>query len=300
MNWQTLSGAPPQIIAHRGASGLRPEHTLEGYALALAQGADVIEPDLVPSRDGVLFARHEPKLARSTDIASRTEFADRRRDGDWLSIGLDAADIDTLRAVQPYPGRSRAYDGLHAIPRFSEILRWAERAAAERGRPVILYPEIKHPGELAAAGHDPLPRFLEAVATLPAGLEVWVQCFEPEPLRRVFDATGMRCCLLLDKDADWRAAIADHGGWLFSLGVSKRLLVDATGQPTGLLEAAHAAGLRIDAWTFRDDAVAPGFARVADELIAAMRLGVDGVFCDFPATGRRVRDGLGRENSGAR
>lgn len=290
--WRTLSGAPPQIIAHRGASGPLPEHTLAGYALALEQGADAVEPDLVPSRDGVLFARHEPTLAHSTDIAARPEFSDRWRDGDWYSIDLDAAEIDTLRAVQPFPGRSRAYDGLHAVPRFAEVLRWVELAAAERGRPVVLYPEIKHPTELAAAGHDPVPRFLEAVETLPRGVEVWVQCFEPEPLRRVFEATGMNGCLLLDKDADWRAVIAEHRDWLFSLGASKRLLLDASGQPSGLIQAAHAVGLRIDAWTFRDDAVAPGFARVEDELAAAMRLGVDGLFCDFPATGIAVREAL--------
>lgn len=292
MKWHTLSGAPPQVIAHRGASGLRPEHTLEGYALALGQGADIIEPDLVPSRDGVLFARHEPTLARSTDIAARPEFAGRRRGEDWVSIDFDATELDTLRAVQPYPGRNRAYDGRHAIPRFSDIQRWAERAAAERGRAVILFPEIKHPTELAKTGHDPLPLFVEAVSAPPAGIEVWVQCFEPEPLRQVFDATGMNGCLLLDKDADWRAVIAQHSDWLFSLGASKRLLVDASGQPTGLIEAAHTAGLRIDAWTFRDDAVARGFARVEDELAAAMRLGVDGLFCDFPATGIAVRAAL--------
>lgn len=292
MKWNTLGGQPPQIIAHRGASGPLPEHTLAGYALALGQGADIIEPDLVPSRDGVLFARHEPALARSTDIATRPGFADRRRGEDWVSIDLDAAELDSLRAVQPFPGRSRAYDGLHGIPRFGDILHWAGLAAAERGRAVIVCPEIKHPTELAAAGHDPVPRFLEAVEKLPPGVEVWVQCFEPEPLRRVFDATGLPCCLLLDKDADWRAAIARHGDWLFSLGVSKRLLMDETGQPTGLIEAAHGAGLRADVWTFRDDAVAPGFARVEDELTAAMRLGVDGLFCDFPQTGVAVRHRL--------
>lgn len=292
MSWSTLGGGPPQIIAHRGVSGLLPEHTLVAYALALGQGADVIEPDLVPSRDGVLVARHEPALARSTDIAGRPHFAARKRGEDWLSIDFDAAELDTLRAVQPFPGRDRAYDGLHRVPRFTEILRWAELAAAERGRPVILYPEIKHPMELAAAGHDPVPRFIDAVADLPPGVEVWVQCFEPGPLRRVYDATGLKCCLLLDKHADWRAALAAHGAWLFSLGADKRLLVDQAGRPSGLVEVAHAAGVRVDAWTFRDDAVAPGFARIEDELTAAMRMGVDGLFCDFPATAIAAREGL--------
>ncbi len=289
MNWPTLHGAPPDIIAHRGASGLMPEHTLAGYALALSQGADIIEPDLVPSRDGVLFARHEPGLTRSTDIALRPEFGPRQREGDWHSVDFDADELDSLRAIQPFPGRSAAEDRCHAIPRFDSILRWAERAAAECGSRVRLYPEIKHPSRLAALGHDPVPKFIEAVVRLPAGVEVWVQCFEPAPLRRVFDATGLPSCLLLDADADWQVAIDQHGEWLFSLGVSKRLLTDEHGRPSGLIEVAHRAGLRVDAWTFRDDAVAPGFLGIEDELTEAMRLGVDGVFCDFPKTGLAVR-----------
>ncbi len=289
MSWNTLAGAAPRIIAHRGASGLLPEHTLVAYALALGQGADVVEPDLVPSRDGVLFARHEPTLARSTDVAARPEFAHRRRDEDWYSIDFDAVDIDRLRAVQPFPGRAGAYDGLHAVPRFADVLRWAALAAAERGRPVTLYPEIKHPIELAAAGHDPVPRFIEAVADLPASVEVWVQCFQAEPLRRVHEATGLPCCLLLDAEADWRGAIVEHRDWLFSLGVDKRLLVEADGRVSALLAVAHDAGLNVDAWTFRDDAVAPGFASIEAELNAAMDLGVDGLFCDFPDTALAVR-----------
>jgi glycerophosphoryl diester phosphodiesterase len=299
VNWPTLRGAPPDIIAHRGASGLMPEHTLAGYALALSQGADIIEPDLVPSRDGVLFARHEPGLARSTDIAMRPQFSNRLRDGDWQSIDLDADELDTLRAIQPFPGRSADEDRRHAIPRFEHILRWAGQAAAERGAPVLLYPEIKHPARLAALGHDPVPRFIESVSRPPTGVEVWVQCFEPEPLRRVSEATGLPCCLLLDADSDWQAAIERHGGWLFSLGVSKRLLIGEDGQPRdppsrGVVELAHRAGLRVDVWTFRDDAVAPGFSSIEDELIAAMQLGVDGMFCDFPKTGlaARVRAGI--------
>ena len=102
MSWDTLDRSPPLIIAHRGASGLRPEHTLEGYALALEQGADVIEPDLVPSADGVLFARHDAGLARSTDIAAREAFRMRQRDGDWPCDSLAASEMDSLRAVQPF------------------------------------------------------------------------------------------------------------------------------------------------------------------------------------------------------
>ncbi|HMB56194.1 MAG TPA: glycerophosphodiester phosphodiesterase family protein [Arenimonas sp.] len=291
MNWRTLDRKPPCIIAHRGASGLRPEHTLQGYALALTQGADVIEPDLVPSGDGILFARHEPALARSTDIAMHAEFEQRRRDGDWRADDFLAIELDRLRATQPFPGRARDNDGKFSLPRWSAILDWAAGAAQERGCDVVLYPEIKHPTQLAARGVDPVPAFIASVAPLSEVVEVRVQCFEVEALRRIHRETGLPCALLLDADADWSAAIAMHGDWLQRLGVHKRLLY-RDGDDSGLVAAAHAAGLCVDAWTFRDDAVGEGHADIHSEMAAAMRLGVDGLFCDFPATGISVRGGL--------
>src|SRR4249919_2321387 len=129
MRWNTLSQNAPVIIAHRGASGLRPEHTLEGYALALAQGADVVEPDLLPSADRVLFARHERDLGGTTDIAARTTFAARQSDGVWRSDDLLAVEIDALRARQPFPGRSLEFDGRYAVPRWHEVIAWAARSA---------------------------------------------------------------------------------------------------------------------------------------------------------------------------
>jgi glycerophosphoryl diester phosphodiesterase len=286
--WRTLDGNPPLVIAHRGASGLRPEHTIAGYALGLAQGADVIEPDLVPSADGVLYCRHEPALGQSTDIASRPAFSQRCRDGDWQSFDLHAHELDGLRAMQPFPGRASTHDGQFPVPRFSALIAWAAQAAAERGAKVVLYPEIKHPTQLAAAGHDPLPMFIKAVREIPAGVEVRVQCFEAGPLRRMHDATGLACTLLLDADADWRQEIAAHRGWLAALGVNKQLLW-RDGHDSGLRGAVHAAGVRVDAWTYRDDRPAASAASVEDELRQAMQLGVDGLFCDFPATGVAVR-----------
>lgn len=290
--WRTLDRAAPRIIAHRGASGYRPEHTSESYALALAQGADVIEPDLVPSADGVLFARHEPGLSRSTDIAARPEFADRRRDDDWHSDDFLAAELDRLRALQTYPGRSSDFDGQFRLLRWLDLLDWAGQVACAGRTPVTLYPELKRPSVLAARGVDPVPSFIASVANLPGAVEVWVQCFEPEPLRRVHEATGLPCALLLDANSDWRSAIDAHGGWLARLGASKRLLRDAAGGDSGLVEAAHTAGLRVDAWTFRNDSVAVGFATIQNELRAAMGLGVDGLFCDFPDTALAEREAL--------
>jgi len=292
MPWNTFDQTAPIVIAHRGASGLRPEHTIEGYSLALSQGADVIEPDLVPSADGVLFARHEPNLARSTDVFLRPEFAERQRDGAWHSDELLAVELDTLRALQPFPGRSDGHDRQFALPRWSAIIDWAARMARSRGSAVTLYPEIKEPSALARRDSDPVPAFIESVTHLPDNVIVWVQCFEAEPLRRVHDATGLPCALLLDSRADWRMAIKANSAWLARAAVSKKLLTTGNGQASGVVEAAHAAGLRVDAWTFRDDSVGEGYANVEDELVAAMRLGIDGLFCDFPATGLAARKRL--------
>lgn len=289
MNWNTLDGKPPLVIAHRGASGLLPEHTLVAYALGLGQGADVIEPDLVPTADGMLIARHESALAHSTDVASHAEFGARRRGDDWLATDFSAAEIGRLRARQPFAGRSRQHDGYHGVPSWPQLLEWAGQAALERGQLVRLYPELKHPAEFAARGLDPVPLFVDRLQPLPSGVEVWVQCFEPEPLHRVHAATGLPCTLLLADAEDWRAAVAEHAHWLHGLGVDKRLLWSSFGRSSGLVETAHSAGLRVHPWTYRDDRVGDGYADVRSELAAALRLGVDGVFCDFPATGVAVR-----------
>lgn len=292
MHWRTLDGSRPLIIAHRGASGARPEHTLEAYALALQQGANVIEPDLVPSADGVLFARHDEGMARSTDIAGRAFFSERKYEGDWRSDALMASELDTLRAIQPGPGRSPEFDGRFSVPRWLAVMQWAANAARSRGTPVILYPELKRPAAFAAHGVDPVQCFIDSVASIPAGVQVWVQCFEVAPLRRVHEATGLPCCLGIDAGTDWSALIREHGSWLSHLGVNKKLLPGTDGGNAGIVDAAHAAGLRVDAWTYRDDRIGAGYDNVQDELRDALMAGVDGLFCDFPATGLAVRDSL--------
>jgi glycerophosphoryl diester phosphodiesterase len=289
MRWRTLDGGAPCVIAHRGASGPRPEHTFGAYELALEQGADIVEPDLVPSSDGVLFARHDEGLKRSTDIARRPDFAARAENGDWPSDRLLAEEIDRLGAIQPFEGRSAGYDGRWSPPRWGAVMEWAREQARARGEGVLLYPEIKHPALYAERGVDPVALFADAVSELPPEVEVWVQCFDVEALRRVHESTGLRCCLGLDADSDWRAAIARHGGWLGGLVAAKSLLGQADG---GIVDLAHAAGLRVDAYTFRDDRVGAGHASIEAELDWALRSGADGVFCDFPGTAIQVRSRL--------
>ncbi len=292
MRWRTLDNSPPQIIAHRGASGVLPEHTLEGYQLALDQGADLVEPDLVPSSDGVLFARHDAVMGRSTDIASRASLGPRQFEGDWRCHDLSASELDGLRAVQPFVARSHAHDGEFALPRWRQVLAWAEREAQRRGAPVVLYPELKHPAYFLAQGIDVARIFAESVQGLAASVQIRVQCIESQALKQVRDATGLPCSLVVDQGSEWQRLLGDHGGWISGLVADKRLLARERLDGVDLVGEAHAAGVRVDAWTFRDDQVGTGWPDAASEMGAAMETGVDGLFCDFPATGLLIRERL--------
>lgn len=296
--WATLDGTPTRVIAHRGASGVWPEHTLPAYEQALDDGADVLEPDLVITRDGQLMVRHDRGLARSTDIGRRAEYAPRRLGGDWPVDTFDRAELAALRAIQPFPQRSRREDGRHELLDFSQLLGWCERRARARGESLTLYPELKLPSAFAAAGLDPVPRLVEALQGCEArGLSAWFQCFEAPPLQRVRDALGLPVFLLVEAPCDWAAVLARYGGEIDGLGADKTLLHDAHGRDTGLVEAAHALGLQVHAWTYRDDVPLRAGVDIAEELERAFALGVDAVFCDFPATGVACREAWAGRNA---
>jgi glycerophosphoryl diester phosphodiesterase len=292
-----------RIIAHRGASGLLPEHTLAGYRLAIDQGADLIEPDLVVTRDGVLLARHDRGLARSTDIATRPHFAGRARrldDGshDWWVDDFDWAELAELRAIQPFPGRDRSEDGRHPIPTFAEVLDVAAEGSRRSGRRISVYPEIKHPALFTALGIDPTARFIELLAarglTGPA-CGVWFQCFESEPIDRVQAALGLPGFELFEASrVDAPGFLADvercRARGRSGIALPKRALIDAAGHDTGHTRRAHALGLAMHTWTFRDDQPNPPFATPIEEYAAFFALGVDALFSDFPATAVAARD----------
>jgi glycerophosphoryl diester phosphodiesterase len=304
--WPTLGGSAPIVIAHRGASGYLPEHTLEAYALAIDQGADAIEPDLVITKDGVLIARHERYLSGSTDVASRPEFAARKRfdaflekdEGrrleDWWVEDFTFAELRTLRARQPRANRSAEYDGLYVIPTFAEILALAARKSKEAGRPVGVYPETKHPDYFSAIGLDFKARLVSALRDYEAG-PVYIQSFVPEILQRLKGETDAKLVQLVeDRNGSPSVALADLAAYADGVGPQKSLL--ASGE---FIAEARRLGLFIHPWTYRLDQLSLANADeagltarergVAEMAHAFAELGVDGLFTDFPDAGLDAR-----------
>ncbi len=197
--------AKPLVIAHRGASALRPEHTLAAYAKAIEDGADIIEPDLVITRDGVLVARHENEIGGTSNVAEMPQFADRRRtkviDGErltgWFTEDFTLAELKTLRARERIPKLRPANARLNdqfEIPTFDEIVRLAQQASLRTGRQIGLYPELKHPSYFRGIGLPLEDRLVEALRRQPYLREapVFVQSFEPGSLRHMRRTLGHR------------------------------------------------------------------------------------------------------------
>lgn len=300
VTWGTLDGEPPLVIAHRGASGHLPEHTLEAYALAIAQGADVVEPDLVFTKDGVLVARHDRYLSTTTDVADKPEFARRKRPNndpadaenltrvDWWVEDFTLAEIKTLRARQPFPGRSKEHDDKFGIPTFAEMLALVAAKAKEAGRPVGVYPETKHPAFFASIGHDFQAPLLKALEGFDAG-PVFIQSFEPEILQRLKGKTTARLVqLVFEKTpgAGSNISLAEIAPYADGVGPTKAIIFN----DASFIGEAHALGLVVHPWTFRLDAAPPDGA--AAELKPAFSLGVDGLFTDFPGAAAAVRQSI--------
>ena len=296
------------VIAHRGASGERPEHTLESYRVAIEEGADYIEPDLVMTRDGVLIARHENEIGGTTDVAQHPAFAARRRtqviDGEaftgWFTEDFTLSEIKTLRARErlgELRPQNRQFDGRFAVPTFDEIMQLVMSANRHpgRNRPVGVYPETKHPAHFAAIG---LPQELSLLDTLQRyqyakpGAPVFIQSFDPGNLQQLRSMTQLPLVQLLEHELGDLSRIAKHAD---AIGIAKAL---ATPQA---VEAAHAANLRVHVWTFRaENEFLPRdlqvgtdpkvHGRLEDEIRRYLERGIDGFFVDFPAIGVRVRD----------
>jgi glycerophosphoryl diester phosphodiesterase len=205
----TLTGERPIVIAHRGASGYLPEHTLEAYKMAIDMGADFIEPDLVATKDGALIARHEPMLGGTTDVAERPEFAARKTtrqvDGvgrtDWFASDFTLAEIKQLRAKQALGERDQSLNGKFQIPTLQEVIDLAKTESARLGRTIGIYPETKHPTFHDAIGlplEDRLLDALEAAAWTEQSSPVIIQSFEVANLKYLRTKTKVRLVQLVD------------------------------------------------------------------------------------------------------
>jgi glycerophosphoryl diester phosphodiesterase len=209
--YPTLSGQAPLVIGHRGASGYLPEHTLEAYKLAIEQGADFIEPDLVATKDGILIARHEPNITNTTDVATRAEFASRKNkrkvDGadeeGWFASDFTLAEIKTLRAKQPSAERDQSHNGKFSVPTLEEIIALAKEQSAKTGRTVGIYPETKHPtyhNDLKLSLEDRLLDILAKHGYTQKSSPVIIQSFEVANLKYLRSKTQVRLVQLVDAD----------------------------------------------------------------------------------------------------
>src|ERR1700689_2563642 len=236
------------VIAHRGASGERPEHTLESYRVAIEEGGDYIEPDLVMTRDGVLIARHENEISGTTDVAQHPAFAARRRtqviDGEsftgWFTEDFTLSEINTLRArerlVDLRP-QNRRFDWRFAVPTFDEIMQLVMSANRRpgRNRPIGVYPETKHPAHFAAIG---LPQELSLLDTLQRyqyakeGSTVFIQSFDPNNLQQLRRMTRLPLVQLLEREIGESGRIAEYAD---AIGIAKALATPEA------VRAAHAA-----------------------------------------------------------
>jgi glycerophosphoryl diester phosphodiesterase len=275
------------VVSHRGASGYRPEHTIAAYETAITQCAEYIEPDVVPTKDGVLVARHENEIGGTTDVAAHPEFAARRTtktiDGvqvtGWFTEDFTLAELRTLRASERLPRvrpHSAAFDGLYAIPTLDEVMDLARHSRTCDGRPVGVYPETKHPTYFDSIGlslEEPLVAELRRNALDRRDAPVILQSFETGNLRELNRMTDVPLAQLVNSsgapydlvakgdrrtyaDLVTRQGLAQIARYADGLGAEKNVIIprnaDATlATPSRVVRDAHRAGLTVHAWTFR-------------------------------------------------
>ena len=314
----------PLIVAHRGASGTLPEHTLPAYGLAIEQGADFVEPDVVATKDGVLICRHECELGATTDVAEK--FPGRKRtctiDGveveGWFPADFTLAEIKTLRARQAFPFRDTQYDGKYEIPTLEEMIRFVQGKSRRVGRSVGIIPEIKHStyhDQLGLSLEEPLLKLLEQYGYRDADDPCVIQSFEVANLKELAGKTKLRLVQLMEDPKRQPADVLASGGSLtyaqmmtpdglhnvaryaWAIGPWKETILprdgnNRLGSPTSLIGDAHAAGLKVVPYTFRNE---PRFLAAEydndprAELQRWFDLDIDGLFTDFPETAVSVR-----------
>lgn len=313
----------PLIIAHRGASGYLPEHTLEAKALAYGQGADYLEQDVVVSRDDRLIVLHDIHLDRVTNVAD--VFPGRARaDGRFYVRDFDLAELRTLQVWERFsdtagltpvfPQRFPPQSGRFRLNTLDEEIAMVRGLNRATGRNIGIYPEIKRPAWHHAEGVDSAALVLEVLAGFgyrDRDDAVFLQCFDAQELRRVRTALGCRLRLVqLLADNSWGESATDYEYLQSAAGLAEVAryadgcgpwvrqlysLEPIGGEPvsTGFVARAHDAGLLVHPYTFRADAVDDGFPDFAAEVRWCVgELAVDGLFTDFPDRARAAIDSL--------
>lgn len=301
--------ARPLVIGHRGASGMRPEHTLMSYREAIAEGADVIEPDLVVTKDGVLVARHENDITVTTDVSTRPEFASKAKPSGrggalaWHVEDFTLAEYQTLRAVERIPAQrpeNAKYNGREAPPTLQQVIDLAKSESARVGRPIGIYPELKQWAELKGKGFETDKLLLAQLAQngLPSPqVPVFLQSFEPDALKAV---KGKTASVIVQTTSD-RSLLTPDGlkqvaEYATGLGPDYSLVTPQ------LVENAHKLGIKVHPYTFRaENSFLPmdyrvgtdpnAHGRLVDYIKTYLAMGIDGFFTDFPAIGVQARGG---------
>ncbi|MDX3191532.1 glycerophosphodiester phosphodiesterase [Streptomyces sp. MN03-5084-2B] len=319
------------IIGHRGAPGYRPEHTLASYELAYRMGVDWVDVDLVPTKDGQLVARHEPEIGGTTDVAKHPEFADRKKtvvlDGvtttGWFTQDFTLAELKTLRAVERIPQNrphNTLYNGRYQIASYQEVLDLTKRLGRELHRTLGTYPEVKHSTFFQSMGNPTEPKLVAILKR--NGLDrpdapAIIQSFEVSnlialhkqvrtPLLQLTSASGAPADFVANGDKRTYADLVTPQGlrevakYAKYLGPDKAQVIprdknDNLGTPTALVADAHAAGLKVQPYTFRNEnpflpanlrssAEPDAYGDVFTEEAAFFKAGVDGFFADQPDT----------------
>ena len=299
----------PLLIAHRGFPGLRHEHTRSSYDLAIDEGTDYIEPDIVATKDGHLVVRHENEVSGTTDVADRPEFADRRTiktiDGSektgWFTEDFSLAELKTLRTRERIPDvrpHNAELPG-EQILTFDEVVQIAVEGTARRGSTVGIYVETKHPSHFAGIGldlNDLLIDSLERNGLNTDEAPVIVQSFESGNLRDLRGRSPLRLVrLVMPRKLADIDDLADVATFADAIGPHKDLVIprDKNGRldrATDLVERSHAAGLDVHIWTMRDEPTfLPEGCSPAQEYAAYFEAGVDGLFSDWTTTAVAAR-----------
>lgn len=321
---QPIDWKKPIVIGHRGASGYRPEHTLEAYRTAIEMGADFIEPDLVMTKDGVLIARHENEISGTTDVAEKfpafkkTKVIDGETVEGWFTEDFTLAEIKTLRAKERLPFRDQSHNGKYPIPTFQEIIDLAKEETQRRGRQIGLYPETKHPSYFRSLGLPLEPALIQILVKNDLNRPdspVIIQSFEVSNLRELRTLTPLRLVQLIGdpkaqpfdvkasgKRTNYLAMLMPDGlkaiaGYANGIGPAKDYILPVLkdghlSKPSPVTKWAKQAGLFVHPYTFRNESQFLNADYKGDaeaEYAKFYEIGVDGVFSDFPDVAVRAR-----------